>query len=60
MSNIMNPNNHLLPEMPDINFSIAGIQHQLSLLDSNKASGADNISPFILKHCCNEISPILQ
>jgi len=57
---IMNPNNHPLSEMPDITFSIAGIQHQLSLLDSNKASGPDNISPFILKHCCNEMSPILQ
>jgi len=53
----MNPNNHLLPEVPDIKFTIAG---KLSLLDSNKASGPDNISPFILKHCCNEISPILQ
>jgi len=52
MSNIsiMNPSNLPLPEMPDIKFSIAGIQHQLSLLNSNKASGPDNISPFILKH----------
>jgi len=34
---IMIPNNHPLPGMVDINFSIAGIQHQLSLLDMNKA-----------------------
>jgi len=62
MSNIpiMNPSNLPLLEMPDIKFSIAGIQHQLSLLDSNKTFGPDNISPFILKHRCNEISPILQ
>ena len=47
--------------MPDITFSsVTGIQHQLSVLDINKASGPDNVSPFILKHCSNEISPILQ
>jgi len=46
MSNIsiMNPNNHPLPEIPDKKFSIAGIQHQLSLLDSNKASIDQTIS----------------
>ena len=54
---MINPNNHSLSGMPDVHFSVAGIQHQLTLLDTNKASGPDNISPFILKHCCNEISP---
>ena len=29
-------------------------------LDTNKASGPDNIHPYILKNCANEISPILQ
>ena len=48
--------NHL-PDMPNITFSTNGIQHRLSVLDMNKASGPDNISPFILKHCANEISP---
>ena len=56
----MNQSNNLLPGMPDITFSVTGIQHQLSILDTNKASGPDNISPFILKYCSNEISPILQ
>ena len=57
---VMNQSNNLLPGMPDTTFSVTGIQHQLSILDTNKASGPDNISPFILKHCSNEISPILQ
>ena len=56
----MNESNNILPGMPDITFSVTGIQHQLSILDTNKASGPDNISPFILKHYSNEISPILQ
>ena len=48
--------------MPNITFLTNGIQHQLSVLDTNKAGGPDNISPFILKHCANEIIllPILQ
>jgi len=32
----------------------------LSLLDTNKTSGPDNIHPYILKNCANEIAPILQ
>ena len=46
--------------MPNITFSVDGIQHQLSKLDANKAKGLDNISSYILKHCAIEISPILQ
>ena len=46
--------------MPVITFSTAGIQHQLSLLDTNKARGPDNISPYILKNCANEVSSVLQ
>jgi len=46
--------------MPYITFSVDGIQHLLSCLGVNKASGPDNISPFILKECANEISPVLQ
>ena len=57
---VLNQSNNLLPGMPNITFSVTGIQHQLSILDTNKASGPDNISPFILKHCSNELSPILQ
>ena len=59
MNGCNNPVN-ALPTMPSITFSVAGIQHQLSLLDTNKASGPDNIHPYILKNCANEISPILQ
>ena len=50
--------NHL-PDIPNITLSTNGIQHQLSVLDTNKASEPDNISLFILKHCANEISPII-
>jgi len=54
-----NPEN-TLPSMPKITIPVAGIQQQLSQLDSNKASGPDNILPYILKNCANEISPTLQ
>jgi len=30
------------------------------MLDAQKPSGPDLISPYILKHCANEITPILQ
>ena len=36
------------------------MQHQLSLIDTNKASGPDNVHPYILKNCANEIASILQ
>ena len=58
---IMDPTNSFMtPGMSDISFSIDGIQHQLSKLDANKAKGPDNISPYILKHCAIEISPVLR
>ena len=40
--------------------NITGIQHQLSLLDTNKASGPNNIHSYIYKNCAYEIAPILQ
>ena len=46
--------------MPNLNISQHGIQNLLSMLDVQKASGPDLISPYILKHCANEIAPILQ
>ena len=49
-----------IPCIPDLTFTVSGIQHLLSTLNSNKASGPDNISPYILKHCAEEISPVLQ
>jgi len=60
MNECNNPEDSL-PPMPSITFSVDGIQHQLSLLDTNKTSGPDvNIHPYILKNCANEIAPILQ
>jgi len=46
--------------MPYLIISQHGIQNLLSTLDVQKASGPDLISPYILKHCTNEIAPILQ
>ena len=63
LSNIpnMDPTNvFVICGMPGIAFSVDGTQHQLSKLDANKAKGTDNISPYILKHCANEISSVLQ
>ena len=56
MNECDNPVN-LLPTLPSITFLVAGIQNQLSLLDTNKASGPDNSHPHILKNCANEIAP---
>ena len=55
-NNLVNP----LRTMPSITFSVAGIQHQLSLLDTNNARGPDNIHPYIFKNYANEIAPKLQ
>jgi len=46
--------------MPNLTILQHGIQNLLSMLDVQKASGPDLISPYILKHCANEIAPILQ
>ena len=45
--------------MPDISISQAGIYQLLTSLDEHKANGPDRISPYILKHCADEITPIL-
>ena len=49
-----------VPNMPDISISESGIYHLLTTLDEHKASGPDRISPYILKHCADEITPILH
>jgi len=52
--------NHIdIADMPDIIISEAGIHQLLKTLDEHKASGPDHISPYILKHCTDEITPIL-
>ena len=48
-----------VPNMPPIIFTQSGIQHLLSALDVNKASGPDRISPYILKYFAEELSPVL-
>jgi len=37
-----------LPSIPNVTFTVPGIQYHLSTLDANKASGPDYISPYIL------------
>ena len=49
-----------VPNMTDISISQSGIHKLLITLDTNKASGPDRISPYILKHCADEITPILH
>ena len=44
------------PNMPDISFSVK----ELYNLQINKASGSDCISPYTLKNCAEEISPVLK
>ena len=51
--------NHI-PTMPAISITNNGIKNLLCNLDPNKAMGPDKISPYILKYCAAEISPILQ
>ena len=52
--------NHIdIADMPDVSISEAGIYQLLTTLDEHKASGPDRISPYILKHCADEITPIL-
>ena len=48
------------PSMPNISFSTTGIQQVLCNLQVNKASGPDHIPSYILKHCSEEISPVLK
>ena len=48
-----------VPSMPNITISQSGIHKLLTTLNEHKASGPDRISPYVLKHCTNEIMPIL-
>ena len=46
-------------DLTTIDISITDVEDQIKLLDVNKASGPDGISPRIIKECCNPISKIL-
>ena len=48
-----------VPSMPDISISLSGIHQLLITLNELKASKLDCISPYILKHCADEITPLL-
>ena len=51
--------NKVSSTIPLITFSVEGIEHQLNLLNTQKASGPDYIPAFVLYHCATEIAPIL-
>ena len=48
-----------ISSIPNVTITVSGIQHLLSTLNTNKACGPNHISPYILKHCTEEIS-VLQ
>ena len=59
--NLADPSSEVLfPNISDITFSVEGKRQLLSNLDTNKASGPDEIPSFILNQFAVEISPILQ
>ena len=48
-----------VPSMPNITITQFGIYKLLTTLNEHKASGLNRISPYILKHCADKITPIL-
>jgi len=59
VSNLPSQQNSPYPAIPDTSFSVDGILQLLNLIDTNKASGPDNIPARVLKLCGPEIAPIL-
>ena len=47
-----------VPSMPNITITQTGIHQLLITLNEHKTSGPDRISPYILKHCADEITTI--
>ena len=45
-----------ISSIPNVTITVCGIQHLLSTLNTNKACGPDHISPYILKHCTEELN----
>ena len=48
------------PDIPDITFTVNGIQRLLAGLDPNKASGPDKVLPRVLKELASPLAPILS
>ena len=48
-----------VPSIPDISISQSGIHQSLTTLNEHEARKLDRISPYILKHCVDEITPLL-
>ena len=48
-----------VPSMPNITIFQSGIHQLLTTLNEHKAGGPDRISPYTLKYCVDEITPIL-
>ncbi|XP_069982175.1 uncharacterized protein [Penaeus vannamei] len=48
------------PPIPPLDITTNGIQNLLSTLDTNKATGPDQIPDLILKSCALALAPILQ
>ena len=49
-----------IPNMPDIQITISGVEKLLKKLQVNKATGPDGIPARILKECASSVAPILQ
>ena len=48
------------PSIPDLEFSIHGIQPLLERLDPAKAPGPDQMPTKVIKLCANVMAPVLQ
>lgn len=49
-----------VPDMPDIEISVTGVEKLLRNLKVNKAPGPDNIPARILQECASSVAPLLQ
>ena len=48
------------PSINNIKVDIVGVEKLLKNLETNKASGPDQISNIVLKECSNDLAPILR
>ena len=59
-SAIPEPEGVSIPPLPDLTIYKEGVLKLLQNLNPNKAQGPDNIPPWILQSCAEEIAPVLQ